>query len=107
MTTEALTECPGCGRATKTVFGHCPQCGFTKNPGAAPYTESYIARGPGPSAGPFGSGLLGPVGLGAVPGLGIAALGLFVFDSVAVAIVGFVVLVLGSLVSIALGSDGA
>src|SRR3981189_1837328 len=106
MTTEALTQCPGGGRATKTVFGHCPQCGYAKNPGAAPYTESYIARGPGPNAAPFGQGLLGAAGLlGAVPGLGIAALGLFVFDSLAVAIAGFVVLVLGSLVLIAVGSD--
>jgi hypothetical protein len=106
MATEGLTECPGCGRATKTVFGHCPQCGYAKNPGAAPYTESYIARGRGPNAGPFGSGLVETVGLGALPGLGIAALGLFVFDSVAVAIVGVVVVVVGSLVSIALGSGG-
>jgi ribosomal protein L37E len=22
--------CPGCGRATRTVYGRCPQCGFGK-----------------------------------------------------------------------------
>src|SRR5207244_1465835 len=97
-------ECPGCGKETKTVVGRCPQCGYAKNPGAVPYTESYIARGPGPDAGLIGS-ILRPAGLAAVPGLGIAALGLFIFDSLTLAIVGVVVLVLGSLVSSALGSD--
>jgi hypothetical protein len=37
----APTDCPGCGRATRTVFGRCPQCGFGKEArriGATPRT---------------------------------------------------------------------
>jgi ribosomal protein L37E len=35
------TACPGCGRATRTVFGRCPHCGFGKEArrvGATPRT---------------------------------------------------------------------
>ncbi|MEA2222535.1 MAG: hypothetical protein QOH83_911 [Solirubrobacteraceae bacterium] len=38
---SATTACPGCGRATRTVFGRCPQCGFGKEArrvGATPRT---------------------------------------------------------------------
>jgi hypothetical protein len=38
---SATTACPGCGRATRTVFGRCPQCGFGKaarRAGATPRT---------------------------------------------------------------------
>ena len=107
MPAEALSECPGCGRETKTAFGRCPQCGYAKKPEALPYSENYIARGPGPGPGlPLAGGFLGLVGMGAVPGLAIAALGLFVVDSLAVAIAGVVVLVVGSVASLALGGDG-
>ena len=37
----ATTDCPGCGRATRTVFGRCPHCGFGKEArrvGATPRT---------------------------------------------------------------------
>jgi ribosomal protein L37E len=30
LVSSATTACPGCGRATRTVFGRCPQCGFGK-----------------------------------------------------------------------------
>ena len=38
---SVTTACPGCGRATRTVFGRCPHCGFGKEPrrvGATPRT---------------------------------------------------------------------
>ena len=33
---DALTTCPACQRATKTIAGRCPNCGAPKDPAAVP-----------------------------------------------------------------------
>src|SRR5436190_13659030 len=82
----ALSQCAGCWRATETIFGRCPQCGYAKDPEGIPYKESYMARGPGPD-----SGVWGPLALALVPGAAMAALGFYVFDSLAIAALGLVI----------------
>jgi hypothetical protein len=91
---EMLDKCPGCGSLTETVVGHCPNCGFAKNPRVSTFKERYIARGPGPDL-----GLLGSLVISAIPGATIMVLGLLVFDSIAVTVIGAAILIVGPVVS--------
>jgi hypothetical protein len=73
-----LTECPGCGKATKTIAGRCPNCGYAKagvlgNPKRAP--GPTISDDLGWLSG-WGYGWFAPL-----PGLVLLALALLVFDS--------------------------
>ena len=39
-----MTACPGCGRATPTIWGKCPECGSIKDEGFRPPARKL--RGP-------------------------------------------------------------
>ncbi|MDQ3887063.1 MAG: hypothetical protein M3308_08705 [Actinomycetota bacterium] len=95
MPVEELSECPSCGKPTKAVVGRCPNCGAAKTSTALTFSERYIGRGPGPDS---VSRTLGALCLELAPGLGLVALGVFVFDSVWIAVLGAVILLVGPLI---------
>jgi hypothetical protein len=95
LSSEELSACPGCGRKTKTVVGRCPNCGYAKTSAALSFRERYIARGPGPDAGPFSQYVLT-----FAPGLVVVSLGVYVFDSVALTVIGTILLLLGPVVGL-------
>jgi hypothetical protein len=100
VSTAATTACSGCGKATKTVAGRCPNCGVAKTAAGVP-PPRYLAGG---SLWDDLDDLLW-FALLLAPGLVLLALALFVVASDVVLILG-IVLVLAALVRAGLSSLG-